>query len=96
MGQGVTLWSGVFEGRQEVWLRWCDREGNVLLTGSEIASLEKQRAQQAEERAQQAEKQPSLEKQQTQQDEQQASQQKQRAQKMAEKLLELGIDLDTV
>ena len=55
VGLGVTLWSGVFEGRQDVWLRWCDREGNVLLTGDERAQQEKQRASQAEQRASQAE-----------------------------------------
>ncbi|MBO1349900.1 MAG: Uma2 family endonuclease [Hormoscilla sp. GUM202] len=39
VGLGVTLWSGVFEGRQDVWLRWCDRKGNVLLTGDERAQI---------------------------------------------------------
>ncbi|MBC6454175.1 MAG: Uma2 family endonuclease, partial [Hormoscilla sp. SP5CHS1] len=48
----VTLWSGVFEGRQDVWLRWCDRKGNVLLTGDERAKQAEQRASQAEQRAQ--------------------------------------------
>jgi len=89
VGLGVTLWSGVFEGRQDVWLRWCDREGNVLPTGDERASLEKQRAQQPEERAQQAEER-------AQQSEEQASLEKQRAQILAEKFLKLGIDPDTV
>ncbi|HEY9811916.1 MAG TPA: Uma2 family endonuclease [Candidatus Sericytochromatia bacterium] len=45
VGLGVTLWEGVFEGKREVWLRWCDQSGNLLLTGDE-------RAVQAEERAQ--------------------------------------------
>ena len=52
VGLGVTLWSGVFEGRQDVWLRWCDRKGNVLLTGDERAKQAEQRASQAEQRAQ--------------------------------------------
>ena len=45
VGLGVTLWEGVFEGKREVWLRWCDQSGNLLFTGDE-------RAAQAEERAQ--------------------------------------------
>jgi hypothetical protein len=45
VGLGVTQWEGVFEGKREVWLRWCDQSGNLLLTGDE-------RAAQAEERAQ--------------------------------------------
>ena len=44
LGQGLTLWEGVFEGVETTWLRWCNREGKVLLTGAE-------RAAQAEERA---------------------------------------------
>jgi len=56
---GLTLWEGEFEGRKDLWLRWCDKEGNILLTGDEKAaqeSLEKQeqrqRATEAEQRAQ--------------------------------------------
>lgn len=41
---GLTLWEGEFEGRQDVWLRWCYQDGTVLPTGDE-------RAQQAEQRA---------------------------------------------
>jgi len=75
VGLGVTLWSGVFEGRHDVWLRWCDREGNILLTGSE-------RAEQAEQRASLAES--------------QLEQEKQRTQLLAERLLALGIDPDSL
>jgi hypothetical protein len=53
VGLGVTLWEGGFEGKQDVWLRWRDLEGNVLPTGDELAQQAGQRAQQAEQRAQQ-------------------------------------------
>ncbi|MBR8829245.1 MAG: Uma2 family endonuclease [Gomphosphaeria aponina SAG 52.96 = DSM 107014] len=49
---GLTLWEGEFEGRQDVWLRWCDAEGNILLTGDERATKAEIRANTAEERAQ--------------------------------------------
>ena len=52
VGLGLTLWEGEFENRQGVWLRWRDREGNVLPTGDERAQQAEQRAQQAEQRAQ--------------------------------------------
>ena len=49
---GLTLWEGEFEGRQNMWLRWCDaeaaarlRDGNILLTGDERATLAELRAQ---------------------------------------------------
>ena len=48
---GVTLWEGPFEGRVDSWLRWCDREGDVLLTGDEIAERESQRAERESQRA---------------------------------------------
>jgi Uma2 family endonuclease len=53
VGLGVTLWEGVFEGKQDIWLRWCDQEGNVLPTGAERAKQAEQRAQTAEQRAEQ-------------------------------------------
>lgn len=50
---GLTLWQGEFEGKQYEWLRWCDRAGNVLLTGDERAEQERQRADRAQQRADQ-------------------------------------------
>lgn len=43
---GLTFWKGSYEGMAGTWLRWCDPQGELLLTGSE----------RAEERASQAEK----------------------------------------
>ena len=34
---GLTLKSGEYEGKQDTWLRWCDRQGEIYLTGSELA-----------------------------------------------------------
>jgi Uma2 family endonuclease len=55
VGIGLTLWEGEFEGRKDSWLRWCDREGNILLTGDEQATEAKKRAEAAEKRATEAE-----------------------------------------
>lgn len=52
VGLGLTLWEGEFEGRQDIWLRWCYKDGNILLTGDERASEAEQRASEAEQRAQ--------------------------------------------
>ena len=35
VGLGLVLWTGTFEGQQQTWLRWCDREGRVIPTGVE-------------------------------------------------------------
>lgn len=50
IGLGLILWEGVFEGKQEVWLRWCDVEGRLIPTGREQAEQERERAEQERER----------------------------------------------
>jgi hypothetical protein len=43
VGLGLTLWLGQFEEDvTRLWLRWCDREGNVILTGAEGREIERQ------------------------------------------------------
>ncbi|MFB2979789.1 Uma2 family endonuclease [Microseira sp. BLCC-F43] len=39
---GLGIWSGVFEDVPSDWLRWCDRQGNWLLTDTEQERLEKE------------------------------------------------------
>jgi Uma2 family endonuclease len=53
LGLGLTLWRGWFENWDRVWLRWCDREGRVIPTGTERADQERERADQERERADQ-------------------------------------------
>jgi Uma2 family endonuclease len=55
VGLGLTLWEGEFEGRQDVWLRWCYQDGSLLLTGDEQAQQERQEKEQQQHRAEQAE-----------------------------------------
>jgi Uma2 family endonuclease len=47
---GLMLWEGTFEGRQDLWLRWCDRDGNVIPTGAERADEAEQKVQKLAER----------------------------------------------
>ncbi|MBW4649983.1 MAG: Uma2 family endonuclease [Kastovskya adunca ATA6-11-RM4] len=84
---GVTLWEGSFEGKHYTWLRWCDRSGNLLLTGDERAEQERQRAEQERQRAEQ-------EHQRAEQERQRAEQEHQRAERLAELLRARGIDPD--
>jgi len=41
---GLTLWSGEFEQKQDTWLRWCDKNGAIYLTGEEQAQKMQQRS----------------------------------------------------
>jgi hypothetical protein len=45
VGLGLTLWSGQYEGKEAVWLRWCYPDGRLMLTGTERAEQEHQRAE---------------------------------------------------
>lgn len=46
IGLGLTLWHGVFEQKEQTWLRWCDASGQVIPTGAERADQERQKAAQ--------------------------------------------------
>lgn len=75
---GLTLWEGEFEAKQDVWLRWTDSEGNLLLTGAEKSEQERQRAEQEHQRAER--------------EHQRAEQERQRAEKLAAQLRALGVE----
>jgi Uma2 family endonuclease len=51
LGLGLTLWQGRFENWDITWLRWCDRQGEVIPTGAERAEEERQRAEEERQRA---------------------------------------------
>ena len=52
MDLGLTLWEGEFEEAvSRFWLRWCDRQGQVISTGAELANAEQQRADAEQQRA---------------------------------------------
>lgn len=55
LGLSLTLWRGVFEGKEDTWVRWCDAEGKLIPTGEERAIEAEARALSAEQRAAQAE-----------------------------------------
>ncbi len=48
---GLTVWRGEFERTDSRWLRWVDRDGNLIPTGAERAEQEKQRAEREAKRA---------------------------------------------
>ena len=47
----LGLWQGNYQNQNQLWLRWWDKNGNLLLTGSERAELEKSRAERERKRA---------------------------------------------
>jgi Uma2 family endonuclease len=85
-GLGVRLWDGVFEGINRTWLRWCDREGNMIPTGAERAEVERQRADDEKKRADDEKKRADDEKRRANRAEKELAQ-------LREKLREQGIEL---
>ncbi|XQQ06907.1 MAG: Uma2 family endonuclease [Leptolyngbya sp. IPPAS B-1204] len=83
VGLGLTLWEGTFEEETpRLWLRWCDRQGQVIPTGAEGQAAERQRAEAEHQRAE-------IER-------QRAEIERQRAERLAERLRELGFDPDQI
>jgi hypothetical protein len=94
VGLGLTLWSGVYEGKQEEWLRWCDRDGQVIPSGAEKAALAQQQAEQAQQQAEQAQQQAEQAQQQAEQAQQQAEQAQQQAEQAQQQAEQLSTELD--
>ena len=53
IGLSLTLWEGLFEDKQDTWLRWSHPDGEIILTGNERAEQERIRAEQEHTRAEQ-------------------------------------------
>ncbi|MDJ1185389.1 Uma2 family endonuclease [Roseofilum casamattae] len=53
LGVELGLWQGNYQNQHQLWMRWWDREGNLLLTGWEQNALQQMRTEQAESLAQQ-------------------------------------------
>ncbi|MEB3339949.1 Uma2 family endonuclease [Okeania sp.] len=91
---GLTLWSGKFEGKEDVWLRWCDAEGNVIPTGAERAEQEKQEKESALQRAEQEKQEKESALQRAEQEKQEKESALQKLAELEAKLRDLGIEPD--
>lgn len=87
IGLGLTLWKGTYEGMSATWLRWCDGQGQLLLTGRELAEREKERAEREKERAER-------EHERAEREQERAERERERAEQLAARLRELGVDPD--
>ena len=82
MGVELGLWQGSYQNQTQLWLRWWDEQGNLLLIGDERAELEQARAEQERQRAEQ---------------EQQRAQSAEQAQRDAiPRLLAMGLNVEQV
>jgi Uma2 family endonuclease len=77
---GITLWKGFFEKTKADWVRWCNKEGDLLLTGVERSFEEQKRADEQEKRAKEQEE--------------LAKEHKERNEKLLNHLKALGINIE--
>lgn len=94
VGLGLTLWQGVFEDKEEVWLRWCDADGNVLPTGAERATLAEEQLQETEQQLQETTEQLQETAALLEEEKRQKELAQRRAELLAEQLRQLGVDPD--
>ncbi len=78
VGLGLVEWRGVYEGCDELWLRWRDPAGQLIPTGAECAEAANERADAASERADAANE--------------RADAANERAERLAAKLRAMGVD----
>ncbi len=94
---GIGLWQGEHHGRDRLWLRWFDIEGNWVPTEAEAAQqradMAQQRADMAQQRADMAQQQAEAAQQQAETERQRAETERQRAESLAQRLRELGVEL---
>ena len=91
LGLWLGTWSGTIEREPAVWLRFYDRDGNLVPLPEEAAV---QRLEEASQQVEQASQQVEQERQRAEQESQRAEQERQRAERLAAKLKELGEDPD--
>jgi Uma2 family endonuclease len=101
IGLGMTLWFGEYARQNQDWLRWCDAEGNIYLTGAEQArladrkaALERIRAEEEKLRAESADRRAKQEKLRAEQEKLRAESAETKAKRLADRLRELGLNPD--
>ncbi|MHC5832740.1 MAG: Uma2 family endonuclease, partial [Nostoc sp.] len=89
---GLCLWEGAYEGKRDVWLRWCDATGNMIPTGAERAEQERLRAEQEHLRAEQERLRAEQERLRAEQEREAKETALQRAERLAAQLRALGVE----
>ncbi|MEB3294561.1 MAG: Uma2 family endonuclease [Synechococcales bacterium] len=85
----LGVWEGHYQNQQQQWLRWWDSQGNLLLTGSEQAKLERQRTEQERARAE-------AERERAEAERERADREQQQKERLAAYLRSQGIDPDQI
>jgi hypothetical protein len=93
LGLWLGTWSGTILKEKATWLRFYDRDGNLILLGEELAEQEKQRAEQEKQRAEQEKQRAEQEKQRAEQEKQRADLAEAKLQELRDRMKQMGIEL---
>jgi Uma2 family endonuclease len=96
VGLGLTVWQGEFEGVSGLWLRWCDRSGQVIPTGKERAEQEQARATESVQREAEATQRATEAAQRATEAEALLEQERREKAQLLDRLRSLGIDPNTL
>ena len=95
IGFGLTLWQGEYEEKvTRAWVRWCDAEGTVYLTGTERARVADRRAELESNRAEEEKLRAELADRRAEEERLRAESAETKAQILADRLRALGINPD--
>ncbi|WP_254564242.1 Uma2 family endonuclease [Oscillatoria sp. HE19RPO] len=94
IGLGIGRGLGTFDRTQREWLYWYDEEGNRYPTPEEVAYRERQRAETERQNAETERQRAETERQRAETERQNAETERQRADRLAQLLLQQGIDPD--
>lgn len=96
LGVELGLWQGSYQNQTQLWLRWWDQEGNLLLTGWEQSELERVRAQKAQEQLEQERQRAEQERQRAEQERQRADHAERSREEAISRLLAMGLSVEQV
>ena len=101
LGVELGLWQGNYQNQNQLWLRWWDKSGNLLLTGWEQTELERLHVEQEKQRANEEKQRADEEKQRAEQIEVLLEQERQKmreaiakAERLAQQLRSQGLNPD--
>jgi hypothetical protein len=96
MGVELGVWEGSYQNQTQRWLRWWDNQGNLLLTGSEQAKLERLHTEQERQRADAESQRAEAERQRAEAERERADREQQQKERLTAYLRSQGIDPDLI
>ena len=92
----LGLWRGNYQNQTQLWLRWWDRDGNLLLIGHEQAELQTGRAERERERAERQQELAQQERKRAERLERELAQQQQERTDAINRLQQLGLSVEQI